>query len=64
MVLIGGVGTSVVLLVVVYAAFQFRFRHLPDSLPPGKAYAFFLWLSSIVIVASGIYGTIMLFLSK
>ena len=56
MVLVGGIGTSIILLIVVVAAFQFRYRHLPDSLKPGKVYDFFLWLSATVIIAAGIYA--------
>ncbi len=61
MILIGGFVTSILLLLVVYAAVQFRYKRLPASLKPGKFYDFSFWLSAIVIVLVGIYGIIKLF---
>jgi hypothetical protein len=56
MVLIGGVGTSLILLIVVFAAFHFRYRRLSPELRPGKIYDAAFWLSATVIVLLGIYG--------
>jgi Mn2+/Fe2+ NRAMP family transporter len=56
MVLLGGFVTSILLLLVVYAALYFRYYRLPDSLRPGRAYDFALWLSAASIVLIGLYG--------
>ena len=56
MVLIGGVSTSVILLVVVFAAFHFRYWRLDEKLRPNKFYDTAFWLSAIVIVLIGVYG--------
>lgn len=61
MVLVGGMVTSVILLVVVFAAFHFRYRRLPESLNPSRFYDFCLWASGLVISATAIYGVLMLF---
>jgi len=64
MVLLGGIGTSVMLLLVVYASVYFRYRRLPGSLKPSKVYDVWLWLSVLAIVALGIYGLYQQFLGK
>jgi Mn2+/Fe2+ NRAMP family transporter len=56
MVLLGGFVTSILLLLVVYAALYFRYCRLPGSLRPGRAYDFALWLSALSIVLIGLYG--------
>jgi Mn2+/Fe2+ NRAMP family transporter len=61
MILVGGFVTSILLLIVVYAAFRFRYRRLPVSLRPGGFYDFALMLSAVVIVAVGIYSIIKVF---
>ena len=61
MILIGGFVTSILLLIVVYAAFQFRFKRLPDSLKPSRFYDVALMVSALVIVAVGIYSIIKVF---
>ncbi|MEM1296504.1 MAG: Nramp family divalent metal transporter, partial [Verrucomicrobiota bacterium] len=61
MVLVGGMVTSVILLIVVFAAFHFRYRRLPDSLRPNRFYDGCLWASGLVISATALYGLIMLF---
>jgi Mn2+/Fe2+ NRAMP family transporter len=61
MILIGGFVTSILLLIVVYAAFQFRFKRLPASLKPTRFYDLALMLSALVIVAVGIYSIIKVF---
>lgn len=58
MILIGGVLTSFLLLIIVYAAIHFRYRRLPKSLKPSKGYDWALWVSSIAIFSLGIYGII------
>lgn len=64
MVIIGGIGTSVMLLLVVYAAVYFRYRRLPAQLKPSKAYDIWLWLSVSAIVVLGIYGLYQQFIVK
>lgn len=56
MVLLGGAATSVLLLVVVWAALQFRYRQLPASLKPTVAYDVWLWLSIVAILGVSVYG--------
>lgn len=56
MILIGGVLTSFLLLIIVYAAIHFRYRRLPSRLKPSKGYDWALWVSSIAIFCLGIYG--------
>jgi Mn2+/Fe2+ NRAMP family transporter len=55
MVVIGGVATSVILLIVVFAAFHFRFRRLEEDLKPSRFYDIALFVSAAAIVAVGIY---------
>ncbi|MCB1096388.1 MAG: Nramp family divalent metal transporter [Verrucomicrobiae bacterium] len=54
MVIIGGVITSVILLLVVYAAIHFRYKRLPTELKPSRFYDVCLWLSIASIVSAGI----------
>jgi Mn2+/Fe2+ NRAMP family transporter len=56
MILLGGIATSVLLLVVVWAAVQFRYRQLPISLKPSRAYDVWLWLSILSILGVSVYG--------
>ncbi|WP_170315667.1 Nramp family divalent metal transporter [Spirosoma sordidisoli] len=56
MILLGGAATSVLLLVVVWGALQFRYRQLPPSLKPSVAYDIWLWLSILSILAVSVYG--------
>jgi manganese transport protein len=61
MILLGGFMTSVLLLLVVYAAFHFRYRRLPLALKPGWFYDVAFWLSGISILLVGVYGVYKLF---
>lgn len=56
MVILGGVATSVLLLLVAYVAVVFRYRALPASLKPSRGYDFFFWLSVLSILTVSIYG--------
>lgn len=56
MILLGGAATSVLLLVVVWAALQFRYRQLPVSLKPSAGYDLWLWASVVSILSISIYG--------
>lgn len=56
MVLIGGLTTSVILLIVVYASLYFRYKFLPDFLKPSLAYDLLFWTSVLSIIIVGAYG--------
>lgn len=56
MILLGGFMTSVLLLLVVYAALYFRYRRLPAALKPSIFYDAAFWLSAVSIIAIGVYG--------
>ena len=58
MVIWGGVATSAILLIVVMAAMQFRYRRLPEFLKPSRLYDVLLWLSSIVILGAAVYAVV------
>ena len=61
MVAIGGVATTVILLIVVLAALHFRYRRLPQELLPGKFYNVALWTSVVSILIVALYGLIKIF---
>ena len=50
MVIVGGLSTTVILLIVVFAAIYFRYFRLDPKLKPGKIYDAALWLSVIAIL--------------
>jgi hypothetical protein len=56
MVLLGGFVTSILLLLVVYAATHFRYKRLPASLHPGLFYDLAFWVSILAILLAGVYG--------
>lgn len=56
MVIIGGFFTSVLLLVVVFAAIHFRYVRLKDSLKPSLTYDIALWVSIAAILLAGLYS--------
>lgn len=56
MVTLGGMGTAAILLVIVFAAINFRYRREVPSLRPGWFYDLSLWVSIAAIVAVAIYG--------
>ena len=61
MVLTGGIITSLILFLVVYAAIYFRYKRLPDSLSPGILYNIAFWISIAAILWVGGYGLVKLF---
>jgi len=61
MVMLGGISTSLILLIVVFAAIHFRMKRLPAELKPSRFYDFALWLSILSIITVGIYGIYKLF---
>ncbi|MCB0836979.1 MAG: Nramp family divalent metal transporter [Bacteroidetes bacterium] len=62
MVLTGGVITSLILFLVVYAAVYFRYKRLPKALEPGIFYNIAFWTSVLAIIWVGVYGLFKLFL--
>ena len=62
MVLIGGIGTSIMLMLVIYAAIHYRYWRLSKELTPGRAFDVWFWLSATVIAFVGVYGIIKLIL--
>lgn len=56
MVTIGGMGTASILLVIVFAAFHFRYRCEVPALRPGWFYDVALWISIGSILAVAAYG--------
>lgn len=56
MVTLGGMATAAILLVIVFAAINFRYRREDADLRPGKLYDVALWISIVAIVGVAIYG--------
>ncbi|MEM6632907.1 MAG: Nramp family divalent metal transporter [Bacteroidota bacterium] len=56
MVIIGGVLTSILLVIIVYVAIYFRYKRLPMSLKPSTGYDVIFWVSAVAIFAMGVYG--------
>jgi manganese transport protein len=56
MVMLGGIATAAILLIVVYAAFHFRYRLLPAELKPTAFYDIAFWLSTLAILGVGVYS--------
>jgi hypothetical protein len=61
MVMAGGLSITVLLLVVVYAAYVFRYKRLDKNLRPGRLYDLLLWISFIAIIGVGIRSVVTLF---
>ena len=56
MVILGGIATSILLLLIVYVAFVFRYRELPVPLRPSTTYDIFFWVSISSILMVSAYG--------
>ena len=61
MVLIGGVITSLILFIVIFAVINFRYKRLNKSFIPTLKYDVILWLSMVAIFMVGVYGLVKLF---
>ena len=61
MVAIGGVATTVILMIVVFAVIHFRYRRAPAALRPGRAYDVVLWISIVSILLVAAYGIFSIF---
>jgi manganese transport protein len=56
MVILGGIATSVLLIMIVWVAWVYRYRELPTALVPSRLYDVFFWISiASILVVSG-YG--------
>jgi hypothetical protein len=60
MVLLGGIGTSIMLLIVIFAAINYRYVRLSKELIPSILFDIWFWLSVAVIAFVGIYGIVAL----
>jgi Mn2+/Fe2+ NRAMP family transporter len=60
MVLVGGIGTSIMLMIVIYAAVHYRYWRLSKELTPGRLFDVWFWLSATVIAFVGVYGIVKL----
>ena len=58
MVTAGGVANAALLLLVVYAAYTFRYHRLPAELRPGLAYDVLLWASFVSISCVGVLAVV------
>lgn len=61
MVMLGGIATSAILLVVLYAAIHFKRHRLPEDLRPGPVQNAVFWTSAAAILGVGVYGIWKLF---
>ncbi|MGI9545094.1 MAG: Nramp family divalent metal transporter, partial [Cyclobacteriaceae bacterium] len=61
MVLLGGLALSLLLLLVVFAAFYFRYYRLDKSLKPTTGYDILFWVSGLSILGFGIHAIIKFF---
>jgi manganese transport protein len=61
MVIIGGFFTSVLLLIVIFAAIHFRYVRLKPELKPGLGYDIALWISIAAILLAAVYSIIRFF---
>ncbi|CAG5071608.1 hypothetical protein DYBT9623_03603 [Dyadobacter sp. CECT 9623] len=58
MVILGGIATSILLILIVYVSLVFRFRELPASLKPSLLYDIFFWISIASILTVSAYGVL------
>jgi Mn2+/Fe2+ NRAMP family transporter len=56
MVILGGIATSVLLLMIVWVAWVYRYRELPKALVPSRLYDVFFWVSIASILLVSGYG--------
>ena len=64
MIIIGGSLTTLILFIVIFAAFVMRYRWLPHDLKPSKAFDLAFWLSCLSIATAGIYSIVKYFISN
>ncbi|WP_247232531.1 Nramp family divalent metal transporter [Telluribacter sp. SYSU D00476] len=56
MVILGGIATSVLLILIVWVAWVYRYRELPKALIPSRLYDVFFWISVASILLVSGYG--------
>lgn len=56
MVILGGIATSVLLILIVWVAWVYRYRELPEALTPTRLYDVFFWISVVSILVVSGYG--------
>ncbi|MBB5282221.1 Mn2+/Fe2+ NRAMP family transporter [Rhabdobacter roseus] len=56
MVILGGIATSVLLLLIVWVAYMYRYHELPAALAPSRMYDVFFWISVVSILIVSGYG--------
>lgn len=61
MVMAGALSITVLLLLVVYAAYIFRYKRLDQDLQPGRLYDLLLWISFLAIIGVGVRSVVSLF---
>ncbi|MDC0066816.1 MAG: divalent metal cation transporter [Verrucomicrobia bacterium] len=63
MVVVGGVATSIILLVVLFAAIVFKAQRKNSKIKTGKVYEFAFWLSSAMILFVGVWTVLSKYLT-
>ena len=61
MVMAGGIALAILLILVVFAALNFRYRRLSSDLRPGRIYDVLLWISCTAIAAVGVVAVVNLY---
>lgn len=61
MVMAGGISLTLLLLLILYAAYIFRYKKLKPGLRPGIIYDLFFWISFIAITGVGVYAVYSIF---
>ena len=54
MIALGGIGSALLLVIVVYAAIHYRYKRLSKELKPSIIYDILFWLSAAVIMGVGV----------
>jgi len=60
MILLGGIANSFLLILVIYASIQFRYRRLSKELKPSTIFDTWFWFCCVIIAFLGIYGIVQL----
>lgn len=56
MIMAGGISLTILLVLVIYATYNFRYKRLKSVLKPEFIYDFFLWISILAIGSVGVYA--------
>ena len=63
MVVVGGVATSIILLLVLFAAIVFKKQRKNSKIKTGKVYEIAFWVSSVMILFVGIWTVLSKYLT-